>query len=140
VCSFAGPGQAESNLRGIKLTADNYELAASAAFDYLANRPEIDADRMAVYSISFGAFWGLRFAAHDRRIAAIAAPAASVVDKYYLMNEESPRYKQLFGYLTQSTTEAEVDVIADQMTLDGYLEKITCPTLMACGEYDPRGP
>ena len=26
------------------------------------------------------------------------------------------------------------------MTLDGYLAKIACPTLLAVGEYDPRGP
>ena len=35
VLSFDGPGQAESNLRGIRLTADNYEDAASTALDYL---------------------------------------------------------------------------------------------------------
>ena len=37
--SFDGPGQGESNLRGIRLTADNYEEAASAAIDYLAQAP-----------------------------------------------------------------------------------------------------
>src|ERR1019366_7545292 len=40
--SFDGPGQGESNLRGIRLTSDNYEEAASAAIDYLLTRPEID--------------------------------------------------------------------------------------------------
>ena len=111
VFSFDGPGHAESNLRGIRLTADNFEEAASAALDYLVQRPEIDAGQIGVYSISLASFWGLRFAARDRRIRAIAAPAASVCEKYFLMDLESPRWKQLFAYLTQSRTEAELDAV-----------------------------
>jgi hypothetical protein len=26
------------------------------------------------------------------------------------------------------------------MTLDGYMDKIACPALLAAGEYDPRSP
>ena len=46
--TFDGPGQGESNLRNIRLTADNYEEAASAALDYLAKRPEVDAKKIGV--------------------------------------------------------------------------------------------
>jgi len=140
VFSFDGPGHAESNLRNIRLTADNFEDAASAALDYLVRRPEIDAERIGVYSISLGSFWGLRFAARDRRVRAIAAPAASCAEKYFLMDLESPRWKQLFAYLTQAKTEAELDAVMGAMTLEGYMDKIACPALLAVGEYDPRGP
>jgi len=140
VFSFDGPGQAESNLRGIRLTADNYEEAASTALDYLVQRPEIDAAHMGVYGVSLGSFWGLRFASRDRRIRAIAAPASTYCSKYILMDLESPRWKQLFAYLTQSSTEAELDTVLDAMTLDGYMAKIACPVLLAAGEYDPRSP
>lgn len=138
--SFDGPGQGESNLRGIRLTDDNYEQAASAVIDYLITRKEIDARKIGVYALSFGSHWGMRIAAHEPRIAAAAAPWASFVDKYYLMNEESPRYKQLFAYLTQSATEAELDAVVSKMTMDGFMEKIQCPTLIVSGEYDPRAP
>ena len=141
VFSFDGPGQGESNLRGIRLTADNYEDAASAAIDALVKRPEIDASKIGIYALSFGSFWGVRIAAKEqRRLAAVAAPWASFVDKYYLMTEESPRYKQLFAYLTQSATEEELDKVVAAMTMDGYMEKITAPTLIVSGEYDPRAP
>jgi hypothetical protein len=50
VFSFDGPGQAESNLRSIRLTADNYEDAASTALDYLVQRSEVDAARIGVGS------------------------------------------------------------------------------------------
>jgi dienelactone hydrolase len=138
--SLDGPGQAECNLRGIKLTADNYERAASTALDYLLTRPEIDPKRIGLYANSFGSFWGMRAAAADSRYAAIAAPYLSICDKYWLMTEEGPRWKQLFGYLTQSTTEAELDAATDAMTMDGYMEKIASPTLLMVGEYDPRSP
>ncbi|OGA45177.1 MAG: hypothetical protein A3F74_11695 [Betaproteobacteria bacterium RIFCSPLOWO2_12_FULL_62_58] len=138
--SFDGPGQGESNLRGIRLTADNYEDAASAAIDYLLKRPEIDPEKIGVYALSFGSHWGMRIAATEHRIRAVAAPWASFVDKYYLMTEESPRYKQLFGYLTQSATEEELDRIVAKMTMEGLMDKITCPALLVAGEYDPRAP
>ena len=140
VFSFDGPGQGESNLRGIRLTDDNYEDAAAAAIEVLMKRREVDAKKIGVYALSFGSFWGMRIAAKNKNIAAAAAPWASFVDKYYLMTEESPRYKQLFAYLTQSSSEAELDAVWQKMTMDGLMDKITCPTLIVAGEYDPRAP
>ena len=140
VFSFDGPGQGESNLRGIRLTDDNYEDAAGAVIDTLMKRKEVDAQKIGVYALSFGSFWGMRIAAKNRNVAAAAAPWASFVDKYYLMTEESPRYKQLFAYLTQSSSEAELDAVWQKMTMEGLMDKITCPTLIVAGEYDPRAP
>jgi pimeloyl-ACP methyl ester carboxylesterase len=140
VFSFDGPGQGESNLRGIKLTTTNYEEAASTALSALLERPEIDADRVGLLAMSFGSYWGVRFAATDHRLAAAAFPAASVCDKYYLMEEESPRYKQLFSYLTQSASEAELDEFVARMDLSGLVGEIQCPSLLTAGEYDPRSP
>jgi pimeloyl-ACP methyl ester carboxylesterase len=138
--SFDGPGQGESNLRGIRLTADNYEEAASAAIDYLIERPEVDPKKIGVYALSFGSFWGMRIAAKEKRLSAVAAPWASFVDNYYLMTEESPRYKQLFAYLTQSESEEALDKVVADMHMEGRMEKITAPTLLVSGEYDPRAP
>ena len=82
----------------------------------------------------------MRIAATEHRIRAIAAPWASFVNKYYLMNEESPRYKQLFAYLTGSASEEELDRVVGNMTMEGLMDKIACPTLVVTGEYDPRAP
>src|SRR5688572_21220261 len=140
VFSFDGPGQGESNLRGIRLTDDNYEDAAAAVIDVLIKRKDVDAKKIGVYALSFGSFWGMRIAAKEKRLAAVAAPWASFVDKYYLMTEESPRYKQLFAYLTQSSSEEELDKVWAAMTMEGLMDKITAPTLVVTGEYDPRAP
>jgi hypothetical protein len=50
---------------------------------------------------------GVRVAATDNRIGAAFMPWASICDKHYLFEEESPRYKQLLSYLTSEQTEAE---------------------------------
>jgi pimeloyl-ACP methyl ester carboxylesterase len=135
---FDGPGQGESNLRDLPLRSDNYERAASAAIDALLERPEIS--EVVVYAMSFGSFWGLRLAATDSRVRAVAAPCASYGDKYYLMVEESPRYRQLFAHLTRAQSEQELDAITAPMTNDGDMARIECPTLLMAGEFDPRSP
>ena len=110
VFSFDGPGLGQSNMRGIKLTADNFEAAASAALDVLLQRPEIDADKVVTYGGGMGSFWAMRslpliHASRQRR----RSPSYS--DKYFIMNEDSPRYKRLFAFLTQAATEAELDAV-----------------------------
>jgi dipeptidyl aminopeptidase/acylaminoacyl peptidase len=140
VFSFDGPGQGESNLRGVKLTATNYEEAASAAIDYLVDRPEIDSSLIGVYAISYGSRWGMRIAARDNRVFALAAPLATFGESYHLMDEESPRWKQLFQYLTGAETEEELDTIMASTSLRGVARSVRCPVLAAVGEYDPRSP
>lgn len=137
---FDGPGQGESNLRGIKLTPTNYEEATGAVIDHLLTRPEIDPAKIGVYGLSFGSYWAFRIAAHDSRVAAVAAPWASYADLSHLMNEESPRYKQLFMYLTGSSSEADLDQLTASMSVRGMAPSITCPMLLAVGEYDVRSP
>jgi pimeloyl-ACP methyl ester carboxylesterase len=140
VFNFDGPGQGESNMRGIKLTATNYEEAASAALSHLLERPEVDASRIGVDALSFGSHWGVRFAATDHRIKALAAPWASYCEKYHLVDEESPRYKQLFAYLTGADDEFELDAIMAEMSVRELVPSIECPTLLMAGEFDPRSP
>jgi pimeloyl-ACP methyl ester carboxylesterase len=139
VFSFDGPGQGQSNIRGIRLTADNYGRAARTMLDHLVTRPEIDAERIGLFGVGAGSLWGLRYAADEPRLKAMAA-SSTYADLYYLMNEDGPRWKQLFGYLTQSTTEEELDAVLAEMGVRGYVGRIKAPTLMLSGEYDHRDP
>ena len=137
---FDGPGQGECNINDMPTTLDNYEQAAEAALTVLLERPDVDKDRVGLYAMSFGAWWGVKVAAHDHRYAAAAFPWASICDKYYLFEEESPRYKQLFAFLTRAESEEELDRFIAGMHLDDILPKVTCPSLFTVGEYDPRSP
>jgi pimeloyl-ACP methyl ester carboxylesterase len=138
--AFDGPGQGESNLRELRLTEDNYERAASTALSVLLERPEVDADQVGLYALSFGSYWGARFAATEHRLSAAVLMWASICDKYYLLEEESPRYKQLFAFMTGARDEAELDAFRESMDLRDLITQITCPTLVAVGQYDPRSP
>jgi len=140
IVSVDGPGQGECNLDGTKLTADNYADAMSAVVDYLQQRPEVDPDAIGIYGMSFGSHWAVQTVAREPRVKACVAAWASICDKYHLLNVESPRYKQLFSYLTGAQSEEELDAIGDSMSLDGEMGSISCPTLLTVGEYDPRSP
>jgi hypothetical protein len=139
VFSLDGIGQGQSNMRGIRLTSSNYEEAASAVLDHLVKRPEIDPDRIGLYGSGGGSLWGMRFAAVEHRLKAVAS-STTYADLYYLMNEDGPRWKQLFAFLTQSESESALDEVLAEMTLHGQMEKITAPTLMVTGEYNLRDP
>jgi pimeloyl-ACP methyl ester carboxylesterase len=52
----------------------------------------------------------------------------------------APRRKQLFAFLTGAGSEQELDAIMRDMTMDGYMARITSPTLLTVGYYDPRAP
>jgi pimeloyl-ACP methyl ester carboxylesterase len=139
VFSFDGPGQGSANIAGIPLTADNYERAASAALDVLLRRREIDSENVVAYGSGMGGYWGLSWASQETRLRAVATKS-TYADKYYLMNEESPRWKQLFMYMTQSGSEQELDDLAQSFRLDERVATISCPVLMLTGEYDLRDP
>lgn len=138
---FDGPGQGEANLRGIRLTTDNYEDAASTALSHLLGLSEVDQDRVGLFAMSFGSYWGVRVAAQEDRFKATVLQWASVADKHLQFDGAvSPRYKQLFAYLTGVGSEAELDEFIDAMDLAGFAERISSPTLMTVGEFDPRSP
>ena len=136
-----GPGQGMSNIRNQKLTHGNYERAVLKIVDWLETRPEVDKDKIGIFAVSMGSHWGLEVAASgDPRIKGVVGPWASYLDKYYILDTFSPRYKQLFGYLTGAKSEEELDKIVAQMTVEGREKDIKCPILLTVGEYDSRSP
>lgn len=137
-----GPGQGISNMRKIRVTADNYESAGKAVIDYLAGRPEVDDGRIGLMGRSFGSFWAPRIAAADPRVKALAAGSACFAPKVYIFNQASPRFKQVFMYMAgMADDEDGFDEMVDRMVLTGgYAEKITCPALLVTGEFDPLSP
>lgn len=140
VISVDGPGQGECNIDGTHMTADNYAEAMTAIIDELVTRPEIDPDQIVLLGLSFGSHWAMQTTVRDDRIKACCVCWASICDKGILLEEESPRYKQLFAYMTGAATEDEVDAIAAEMAIDDEIAEIGCPTLITVGEFDPRSP
>lgn len=68
-----GPGNGETiRLRGLPLRYD-YEVAGTAAYEYLAKRPDIATDRIGVMAISLGGYYAPRCASKEPRFAACVA-------------------------------------------------------------------
>lgn len=135
-----GPGQGESNVRGVTVTDSNYEVAASAAIDWLVANPYVDEAKIGLIGFSMGSFWAPRTAAYDPRVAALVAALGCYNDKRYIFEMDSPHFKQQFMYMAGLDDEDDFDEMAANMTMVGHAGKIECPTLLCSGEFDPLSP
>jgi dienelactone hydrolase len=73
VLAIDGPGQGEAlKLRGIRSRYD-YEVAGSAAYEWIAARPDVDPSRVGIVALSFGGYIAGRVAAYEKRYAACVA-------------------------------------------------------------------
>lgn len=68
-----GPGQGETlRLRKIPSRSD-YEVAGTAAFDFVSGRPGVDKNRIGIMAMSMGGYYAPRIAAFEHRYAACFA-------------------------------------------------------------------
>ena len=141
-----GPGQGESlRLRDIKSRYD-YEVAGIAAYEYVATRPEVDPDRVAVMGYSFGGYYAPRVAAFEKRYVACVAFGAM----HWNMVEwvEKIRHNVTTDPKRSSTSHFQVPWVfgardldhaiemAENFNLNGIAEEIECPVLVAHGIDD----
>ena len=134
-----GPGQGECCTRGIHVTATNFKDAGRAALDWLRSRPEIDPDRLLVYGISFGSFWGTQVAMVDKGLLGCAVVyVCHEPGGHTIFNMASPTFKLRFMYMAGIEDEEEFDRFAAGMTLDG--REVKCPYLVLAGEDDELSP
>ena len=90
VLSLELPGYGLSPTRGLHLFA-GLEAPMAAAVDYALDRPEVDAERLAVYGISGGGYAVTRAAATEERIRAAVA-TTPIYDIYRLITEAIPKF------------------------------------------------
>ena len=139
-----GPGQGISNLRGVKITKDSYERAASECVTWLMNQPEVDEDKIVSIGFSFGTFMNTRVFAADKRIKAAAGLAACYCTKDRTLAEnferDGLRSKQVIMYMCGIEDEVEFDKFAKTMHHEDVMPKIDRPFLLTSGEFDPVSP
>ncbi len=139
-----GPGQGMSNIRGIKITKDSYERAASECVSWLIKRPEVDPGKIASIGFSFGTFMNTRVFAHDKRIKAAAGLAGWYCTKDQTLADslemDGLRSKQVMMYMCGIEDEVEFDRFAKDMHHEDTMPVIDRPFLMASGEFDKIAP
>ncbi len=135
------PGMGESLLLGTTVTLTNPERAISRFIDYLVERPEVDANRIGLLGMSMSTYWGMRGAAHDSRLRAVAGFMGVYGDFDKLFNGAQPNFKTNFmamsGYTDEELFDAE---LGSKMNLWSLAAKISCPVLMVVGEFDELVP
>jgi dienelactone hydrolase len=145
-----GPGNGEAiRFRDLYLHHET-ERYATAAYEYLARRPEVDPARIGVMAISLGGYYAPRAAAFEPRFAAAIAWGGQW-DYHAVWKERLDRIAQgatlslsvasdhLFWILGVKTRE-EALARLEGFRLDGVVQKIRCPFLLVHGEGDEQIP
>ncbi|MBI2935166.1 MAG: alpha/beta hydrolase [Chloroflexi bacterium] len=141
VLRIDGPGQGESNLRKIRVTASNYQEAGKSAVSLLSDRSEINKNAIGLFGTSMGSYWGLRVASAEPRLKAAAVSATCLEPGMNsLLNMASPTFKMNYMYMTGYNDEAAFDEFAGKLSLKGLGGKIKCAVAIEAGEYDELSP
>lgn len=140
-----GPGQGEAlRLRNIPSRYD-YEVPGTAAYDYVAERPEVDPKRVAVMAFSMGGYYAPRIAAFEKRYAACVAWGAHFdyhavwVVRRREMESGGTKVTSAGFQLPWVLGVPDMDAAMEKLKnyrLAGVAEKIECPLLIVHGEHD----
>ena len=145
-----GPGNGESpRFRNLYLHHET-ERYATAAYEYLAQRPEFDPQRIGVMAISLGGYYAPRAAAFEQRFACCVAWGAQW-DYYDIWKRrfdalDSGRTPSLsvasdhLMWIFNVQTRDEAMKKLEGFRLDGVVQKIRCPFLLLHGEGDEQIP
>jgi dienelactone hydrolase len=141
------PGTGEAlRLHGMKAVY-NSEAWASKVVDYLETRSDIDPKRIGLEGVSLGGYYCPRAVAFEPRFAMGVVMGANHdwrdVQKKRLQREGSfpvPHYWEHVRWVWGGDTIEEFMKIAEQVHLDGVLDRIRVPFLVTHGEKDSQIP
>ena len=144
-----GPGTGQSPIR----VSENAERMLSRVLDYIATRPEIDKNRVAMHGVSWGAYWATKMAiverARLRGASAQSPPTDSFFQKDFLMNSLIGNREYLFDQVPalmaifdNVKTVDEMAEVLPRMSLvkQGLLGKPMAPMLVLAGVLDTQVP
>jgi hypothetical protein len=145
-----GPGNGEAvRFRNLYLHHET-ERYGTAAYEWLAARPEFDPKRIGVMAISLGGYYAPRAAAFEQRFACCLAWGAQW-DYWQTWKNRFDRldaggapslsvpWQHLLWIFNVATREEAMKKL-EGFRLDGVVQKITCPFLMMHGEGDQQIP
>ena len=141
------PGSGEAlRLRGLHARPET-EVWAAACADYLETRPDVDPGRLGLVGWSLGGYYAPRAAAFEKRIKLVVAWGANhdwgEVQHARLRREGEhpvPHYWEHVCWVWGADDRESFFKIADQVTLDGVIDKITVPFLITHGVNDRQIP
>jgi len=147
VLAVDGPGQGETLRMNNIASRPDYEVAGTAAFNYLEkNRPEVDLKHVTVMGYSFGGYLAPRIVGFEKRYAGCVAFGAMHWDLYGWQREIKERLAKdaktsfssvfQFRWVVGAPDNDTAMEQAKKFTLEGVADKIECPVLVMHGEND----
>ena len=128
----------------------DYEVAGTAAYDYVAGRAEVDPAKVVVMGYSFGGYYAARVAAFEQRYCAGVAFAALHWDLAAWQREIKRRHEQEptntaqsnfhFRWIMGCETMDEAIRKAEKFSLAGVAEQVTMPFLIVHAQTDRTVP
>jgi pimeloyl-ACP methyl ester carboxylesterase len=144
-----GPGTGQNPIK----VSENAERMLSRVLDYIATRPEIDKNRVAMHGVSWGAYWATKMAIVERArlkgASAQSPPADTFFQKEFLMNSLIGNREYLFDQVPalmaifdNVKTVDEMAEVLPKMSLvkQGLLGKPMAPMLILAGVKDTQVP
>jgi len=144
-----GPGTGQNPIK----VSENADRMLSRVLDYIATRPEIDKNRVAMHGVSWGAYWATKMAIVERArlkgASAQSPPTDTFFQKDFLMNslignreylfDQVPALMAIFDNVSTINQMAEV---LPKMSLvkQGLLGKAMAPMLILAGVKDTQVP
>jgi dienelactone hydrolase len=134
-------------LQGLAMNPDS-ERWARAAIDWLELRADVDAARVGVIAMSLGGYYAPRAAAFEPRLACCVAWGArwDNAGSHGRILRDASAARSVTGWLDHAlwyygavdVDEAERKIA--QMTLEGVIDRVTCPLLVVHGANDRQVP
>lgn len=144
-----GPGTGQSPIK----VSENSERMLSRVLDYLASRPEVDKNRIAIHGVSWGAYWATKMAIVERARLKGASAQSPPVDEFFqkdfLMNSLLGNREYLFDQVPALMAIFENVHTVDEMTevlpkmslvKQGLLGQPMAPMLVIAGVKDTQVP
>jgi dienelactone hydrolase len=131
--SLDGPGQGETGL--IMNIRPDYEIAVAAVLDAVAERPELDHERIGAVGVSLGGHYVVRAAAYEPRIRALAG-VSGPFDVAATWDSMPQLTRETIVHHTGADGDAEARRRAQELTLDGVAERVGRPCLIVTGKLD----
>jgi esterase FrsA len=144
-----GPGTGQNPIK----VSENADRMLSRVLDYIATRPEIDKNRVAMHGVSWGAYWATKMAIVERdRLKGASAqspPVDTFFQKDFLMNSLIGNREYLFDQVPALMAIFDnvhtIDEMAEELpkmslVKQGLLGKPMAPMLILAGVKDTQVP
>jgi 2,6-dihydroxypseudooxynicotine hydrolase len=137
VLSLDGPGQGEASQWST--ARPDYEVALSAAIDWIETRDDLDASRIGLFGSSLGGYYAPRAAAFEPRVKATIANCGPF-DWSECWDVLPVVTREAFTHYSGARDADHALELARGFTLDGVLANLDRPLLVVHGTHDPLIP